>query len=72
MTPHRPCSLVLIRNGRRVTGTAAQIAHISDRGGWDAFLQHVAETAIQNFAHAYNAAVQRPALTVVSSRKAGE
>jgi hypothetical protein len=63
---------VLVRNGNRVTGTAAQLAHISDCGGWDAFLQRVAETAIQNFAHAYNAALRRPALSVVRNPKGGE
>lgn len=35
----KPCSLRITRGRRVLTGTSAQLAHISDRGGWDAFLQ---------------------------------
>jgi hypothetical protein len=60
-----PCSLVLVRNNRRLAGTAAQLVHISECGGWDAFLQGVADQVIVNFAQSYNKTAQRPRLQAV-------
>lgn len=53
--PHvgKPCSLRVIRGDRVLKGTSAQLAHISERGGWDAFLQ---TTAIE-FVKFYNESV---------------
>lgn len=53
-TSAKPCSLRLIRNGRHLSGTSAQLAHISDRGGWDAFLRETAAEAIATFIDTYN------------------
>jgi len=61
----KPCSLVLVRNNKRLTGTAAQLVHISECGGWDAFLQGVADQVIDNFAQSYNEAARRPRLQAV-------
>lgn len=62
------CSLVVTRNKKRLTGTAAQIAHISECGGWDAFLRVVADQIVGNFAQAYNEAARRPRLYVVGEQ----
>ncbi len=61
----KPCSLVLIRNNKRITGTAAQLVHISECGGWDGFLQDVAHRVIDSFAQSYNEAARRPRLQAV-------
>lgn len=61
----RPCSLVLVRNRKRLTGTAAQLAHISECGGWDAFLHGVAKDVIDRFAQSYNEAARRPQLETI-------
>lgn len=61
----KPCSLVLVRNNKRLTGTAAQLVHISECGGWDAFLQGVADQVIGSFAQTYNKAAHRPRLQAV-------
>lgn len=69
----KPCSLVLIRNNRRLTGTAAQLTHISECGGWDSFLKGVAEQVLDNFAKSYNDAAHRSRLQAVGDtvEKAG-
>ena len=65
----KPCNLVVVQpDGRRLTGTAAQLAHISRAGGWDSFLQQVAEATLQNFAANYNRMAKVPSLVVVGSR----
>lgn len=51
----KPCSLRIVRGDRVLTGTSAQLAHISERGGWDAFLQ---ATAIE-FVSFYNETARR-------------
>lgn len=50
----KPCSLVVMGDNKQLFGTAAQLAHISRMGGWDAFLQHVAREVIDSFADSYN------------------
>ncbi len=62
----KPCSLVLVKNNRRLTGTAAQLAHISECGGWDAFLHRVASQVLADFSQSYNESVRQPKLKVVS------
>lgn len=61
----KTCSLVLVRNNKRLVGTAAQLAHISECGGWDVFLQSVAGRVIDSFAKSYNEAARTPRLRVV-------
>lgn len=63
----KACSLVLVRDGRRLVGTAAQLAHISEAGGWNAFLTEVATTTLAQFADNYNAAARRPQLRPVGT-----
>lgn len=58
-------SLVLVRNNKRLSGTAAQLAQISESGGWDAFLEGIAGRVIGSFAQAYNEAARRPRLQAV-------
>lgn len=66
MPTRKPCSLVVVQpDGRRLTGTAAQIVHISRLGGWDSFLEGVARTTLENFAANYNRMAQAPSLTIV-------
>lgn len=72
MKSEKPCGLVLVRNNRRVAGTAAQLAHISECGGWDAFLQRVAEKTLEGFAQTYNAAARRPRLALVPDQQCGK
>lgn len=67
----KPCSLVLVRNNKRLTGTAAQLAHISECGGWDVFLQRVADQVINSFAQSYNEAARRPRLKAVGGTTRG-
>lgn len=62
----KTCSLVLVRNNKRLVGTAAQLAHISECGGWDVFLQSVAGRVIDSFAKSYNEAARTPRLRVVA------
>jgi len=69
----KPCSLRLVRNGRPLSGTSAQLAHISDRGGWDAFLKDTAAEAITIFIETYNVRLttqppERPHLRVVGGK----
>lgn len=69
----KPCSLRLIRNGRHLSGTSAQLAHISDRGGWDAFLKDTAAEAIAIFIETYHVRLtthppERPHLRVVGGK----
>lgn len=70
----KPCSLVLVRNNKRLTGTAAQLVHISECGGWDAFLEGIANQVIGSFAQAYNDAARRPRLQAVggTAQKIGD
>lgn len=58
MTSPKKCSLVVKRPNRDLKGTAAQLAHIANMGGWDAFLEHVAGVVMDNFAASYNNAVR--------------
>lgn len=58
MTPQKRCSLTVKRPKGELKGTAAQLAHISNMGGWDAFLEHVAGVVMDNFAASYNNAVR--------------
>ncbi len=69
----KPCSLVLVRNNKRLTGTAAVLVHLSERGGWDAHLQGVADQVIRSFAENYNLAASRPRLQAVggATKKTG-
>jgi hypothetical protein len=67
MKDEKSCSLILVRNDKRLTGTAAQLAHISDCGGWDAFLENVAYQVVGSFVKTYNEAARRPNLHVVGS-----
>lgn len=62
----KTCSLVLVRNNKRLVGTAAQLAHISECGGWDVFLQSVAGRVIDSFTKSYNEAARTPRLRVVA------
>lgn len=71
MTPPKKCSLTVKRPERKLTGTAAQLAHIADMGGWDAFLEHVAGVVVDNFAASYNNAV-RASHNAISARPASE
>jgi hypothetical protein len=65
MREKKPCSLVVVRKNKRLTGTAAQLVHISECGGWDAFLEGIADRVIGSFAQAYNDAARRPRLQAV-------
>lgn len=68
-SPNKSCSLRLVRNGRHLSGTSAQLAHISDSGGWDAFLEATAARAIAIFIDTYNARLAvSPVLRVVGGR----
>ncbi|RJG08720.1 hypothetical protein D3879_22850 [Pseudomonas cavernicola] len=53
------------RNNKRLTGTAAQLVHISECGGWDAFLEKIADQVLCSFAQTYNDAARRPHLRVI-------
>lgn len=66
---NKPCSLVLVRNNKRLAGTAAQLAHISECGGWDAFLKKFACESVEYFVQTYNNEARRPSLKAVESTK---
>lgn len=54
MKPPKKSSLVVLTDTKPLYGTAAQLAHISRMGGWDAFLGEVAQQVITNFVASYN------------------
>ncbi len=64
------CSLRIVHNGRELTGTSAQLAHIHNCGGWDAFMRETAAEAISLFIDTYhlrleNQRVDKPDLRIV-------
>jgi hypothetical protein len=71
MKDKKTCSLVLTRNNTRLAGTAAQLAHISELGGWDAFLQSIAEDVVARYAQTYNAAASRASQVVARAKARG-
>lgn len=65
----KKCSLRIYDGSKTLTGTAAQLRHISDRGGWDNFLTEFATEAVTDFAKEatkkYNEKASKPVLKVV-------
>ncbi len=42
----KKCSLRIVGdNGKILRGTAAQLHYISDRGGWDSFIEEIADNS---------------------------
>jgi hypothetical protein len=54
MKTPKKSSLVVLTDAKPLYGTAAQLAHISRMGGWDAFLGQVAQQVITDFVASYN------------------
>lgn len=45
----KKCSLKIFDGEKRLHGTAAQLKHISDKGGWDKFLEDYTENVVKSF-----------------------
>lgn len=63
---NKKCSLTVFDGKKTLYGTAAQLKHISDSGGWDTFLEKFTAEIIDNFSKLavseYNKRQQRPKL----------